>query len=254
MKTPSNITQVLAVTATVLILSTMVTTVADASKVGTRSRLNHAKELLGGTYKRSVVRHSEKAKDMAEFIESMTRKFLPKTYEKRTVGVASAIIHEAEKYGLDPVFLMAVVQNESSFNPEMRGSFGEIGLMQVKPSTAQWICDLYKIKYKGDKSLLDPVSNIRIGAAFMHKLRDQFDSHSRLYISAYNIGAKKVRVMVSEDRIPKEYVQAVMKRYVALYSAFGKGVAPESRAQVAWAKLKDVTRTIASQDIVKVVN
>jgi len=246
MKMQTNLNSVMAITASVAILSSMITPVADASRVSNKARLSHAKELLGGTYKRSIVRHSEKAKNVAEFIEEMTKKFLPKSYEKRAVSVASAIIHESEKYGLDPIFLMAVVQNESSFNPEMRGSFGEIGLMQVKPSTAQWICDLYKIKYKGEKSLLNPVSNIRIGAAFMHKLRDQFDAHSRLYISAYNIGAKKVRVMVSEDRIPKEYVQAVMKRYVALYSAFGKGVAPASRTEVAFNKLRDVTRAIAS--------
>lgn len=226
----------------------MITSVADASKTSHTTRVSHAKELLGGTYKKSVVRHAEKETDITEFVEEMTKRFLPTAHEKRAKSVATAIIREAEKYDLDPIFLMAVIQNESSFNPEMRGSFGEIGLMQVKPSTAKWIGKLYGMTYKGEKSLLDPVSNIRFGAAFMDKLRDQFDAHSRLYISAYNIGATGVRKMVSEDRIPKEYVQAVMKRYVAIYSAFAQDGDVASRTKVAFSRLHDITRKIASQD------
>lgn len=224
------------------------TPVADASKESQSARLSHAKELLGGTYKRSVVRHGEKVEDVTEFVEQMTKRFLPDAYGKKAKSVATAIIREAEKYEFDPIFLMAVIQNESSFNPEMRGGHGEIGLMQVKPSTAKWIGKLYGLKYKGDQSLLDPVSNIRFGAAFMDKLRDQFDSHSRLYISAYNIGATKVRRMVSEEKIPKEYVQAVMKRYVAIYSAFAHNGDVKARTELAVARLRDVTRTIASNE------
>ena len=102
----------------------------------------------------------------------------------------------------------------------MRGSHTEIGLMQIKPATAKWISKKANLKYKGDQSLLDPVQNVRIGIAFMGLLRDQFESDSPLYISAYNMGARRVREIVADDRTPKDYVQAVMKRYVAIYAAF----------------------------------
>lgn len=195
--------------------------VADASKASNTSRIAHAKELLGSVnYNKSAARMSESLKDMTDFIEGMTSEWLPEAYSKKSKSLATAIVRESEKYGFDPVFILAVIQNESRFNPEMRGMHTEIGLMQVKPTTAAWVAQKMKVKYQGEQTLLDPVGNIKIGIAFMAMLRDQFDSHSRLYISAYNMGARRVRQFVANDTMPKEYVYAVMKRYVAIYAAF----------------------------------
>ena len=194
---------------------------ADASKMSNTSRIAHAKELLGGGgYKRSVVRKAESVTDISDFVEAMTTEWLPEKFGKRSRSLATAIVRESDKYGFDPVFILAMIQNESGFNPEMRGSHTEIGLMQIKPATAKWISKKANLKYKGDQSLLDPVQNVRIGIAFMGLLRDQFESDSPLYISAYNMGARRVREIVADDRTPKDYVQAVMKRYVAIYAAF----------------------------------
>lgn len=223
------------------------TTVAEASKVTNRARIAHAKELLGGTYKKSVVRQSEEVDDVSEFLLAMTKKFLPKQYEKKASAVARAIELESSKHGFDPIFVMAVIQNESSFNPDMVGGVGEIGLMQIRPSTAHWIAKHASISFKKDSQLKDPVMNIRIGTAFLARLRDQFESHSRLYISAYNMGAKKVRDLVEDDYMPKDYVQAVMKRYVALYSAFSVDGSTEEQTKAAYARLRDVTRNPAQQ-------
>lgn len=223
--------------------------VADASKASNTSRIAHAKELLGGvSYRKSAARKSESVKDITDFVESMAIEWLPEKYEKKARSVANAIVHESDKYGFDPVFIMALIQNESRFNPAMRGAHTEIGLMQVKPTTAEWIAKKLKLKYKGEKTLLDPVQNIKLGIAFMSVLRDQFDSHSRLYISAYNMGAKKVRQIVAEDRIPKEYVQAVMKRYVAIYGAFNDDDSDdlETLTENALNRVREATRAVAS--------
>lgn len=217
-----------------------------------KSRLSHAKELLGGSYQHSVVRKSEKIGDITSFVEATTKKFLPKLSKTVSKKLASAILSSAKQYELDPVFLMAVIQNESSFNPSRRGGAGEIGLMQIKPTTAEWIARVYDIEYEGEKTLLDPAMNVRIGAALMDKLRHQFESHSRLYLSAYNIGARKVRSMVEDKKIPKEYVQAVMKRYIAIYSAFKEEGNSLKRSEIAWAHTLDLTRKIAQVKIAQV--
>jgi soluble lytic murein transglycosylase len=206
-----------------------------------RVRITHAKELLGPSYKKSIVRTTESADDVAEFVKAATQRFLPAAYKKNSAQVATTILTEADRYGFDPIFLMAVIQNESSFNPRMKGSFGEIGLMQVKPSTAEWIAKSYKIDYSDAKALYEPETNIKIGAAFIHKLRGQFDAKSRLYVSAYNIGAKKVRSMVRGKNAPKEYVMAVMKRYIAIYSAFNATGDHEAKGQMAFLKVSGVT-------------
>ena len=224
--------------------------VADASKVSNTTRIAHAKQLLGHNYKKSVVRNGESVTDITDFIEAMTTEWLPEKFAKRSRSLANAIVRESDKHGFDPIFILAVIQNESRFNPEMRGMHTEIGLMQIKPTTAKWIGGKMGVKYNGDKSLLDPVQNIRLGIAFMALLRDQFDSHSPLYISAYNMGARRVREIVADDRMPREYVQAVMKRYVAIYSAFAEADANDidSLSESAVGKVLAITRAVASND------
>lgn len=222
--------------------------VADASKISKTSRVAHAKSLLGQKYKKSIVRKGESVSDITDFVEAMTTEWLPEKYTKRARGLANAIVRESDKRGFDPIFILALIQNESRFNPEMRGMHTEIGLMQIKPSTAAWIAKKMNVRYKGDQSLFDPVQNVRIGIAFMALLRDQFDSHSSLYISAYNMGARRVREIVADDRMPKEYVQAVMKRYVAIYAAFAHEDADdiEGLSETAATNVMAVTRAVAS--------
>ena len=211
---------------------------ADELSAQTQVRVSHAKELLGGAYRKSAVRKSESTKDMTAFVKETARKFLPPKFRKNSDKIAQAIIASSQKYELDPVFLMAVIQNESSFNPTRKGSFGEIGLMQIKPSVADWISEVYDLDYEKESDLLDPVKNIQLGAALMDKLRHQFDSESRLYLSAYNIGAKKVRSMVSEQNTPKDYVISVMKRYIAMYSAFKVKGTWKVRGEIAFQNTK----------------
>jgi soluble lytic murein transglycosylase len=234
-----------------MIISTLIAgipTVADASKSTSTARVAHAKQLLGSGYKHSVVRSGESVKDISDFVEAMTSEWLPAKYSKKSRSLATAIVRESEKYGFDPVFILAVIQNESRFNPEMRGNHTEIGLMQIKPSTAKWIGKKMHVRYKGEKSLLDPVQNVRLGMAFMALLRDQFDAHSPLYISAYNMGARRVREIVADDRMPKDYVMAVMKRYIAIYGAFAEGDTKniETLSDRAAHNVLDITRSVAS--------
>lgn len=221
------------------------TEVDAATNRQVHNRITHAKELLGKKYKHSTVHKTEKTDNISEFITSTTRNLLPKTYKKSARQVATVIIKESERYGFDPIFLMAVIQNESSFNPRMKGGVGEIGLMQIKPDTAEWIADLSGIKYEGAESLYKPEVNIRIGAAYLNKLRGQFSSNSTLYLTAYNAGAGNVRKMVSKKMAPKIYATAVMKRYFAIYSALGTNKGTQSqRADQVLAHMMNATKIV----------
>ena len=217
----------------------------EVDRVPSEVRLSHAKELLGNTYKRKVVRKNEATEDIQNFVKATTLKFLPKEFKSKSGAVSEAILDAANEFELDPVFLMAVIQNESSFNPKRKGTVGEIGLMQILPKTAEWIAGLYDLEYHGAKSLYQPEVNVWIGAALMDKLRHQFDSASRLYVSAYNVGPKKLRKMISENKKPKEYVQAVMKRYIALYSGFQAKGDSKVQSKAAWENTINLTKKLA---------
>ena len=191
--------------------------VLSLSEVQRQIRLQHAHELLGKYYRGSIVRSGERVTKINSKIYHWTRELLPKKHRGQYQAVAQTIIDESLKYEFDPVFLMSVIQGESSFKPEMRGKLDEIGLMQLRPATAKWISRKYGLEWKGDSSLKDPVTNIRIGAAFLSYLRERFDSHARLYLAAFNMGQKNVDNAMYRNIWQKDYPQNDMRRYVEFY-------------------------------------
>ncbi|MEK2688248.1 lytic transglycosylase domain-containing protein [Bdellovibrio sp. GT3] len=185
--------------------------------VNEASRVAHAKELLGGRYKGSAAQKIEGRSALNVMIYEKVQGYLAPQWKNRAGDISSVIISESDKYNLDPVFVLAIIKTESSFDPLIVGSFGEIGLMQIKPDTAEWIAKKYGIAWKGKKTLQNPVSNVRIGAAYMDYLRKQFPGKATKYVSAYNMGPRNVRRLVAKNVMPAEYNSRVMKNYGEFY-------------------------------------
>jgi soluble lytic murein transglycosylase len=180
-------------------------------------RLKHAHELLGRYYKKSSVTVGESIPKINSAVYHWTRDHLPPKYKDQSGKIAQTIIDVSTKNQFDPVFLMSVIEGESSWRPDKIGGVGEIGLMQLRPTTAKWIAKRAGVKWTGDKTLFDPCKNIKIGAAYLTYLRDRFDDHARLYLAAYNMGQTNVDEALDKKIWPKDYPIHVMKRYVAFY-------------------------------------
>jgi soluble lytic murein transglycosylase len=193
----------------------------DLASVRRALRVEHAKELMGKSYKKSVVAKFENKQNLEKNIHEVVKNRLPKKFKYKAYSVARAIIVESQKNSLDPYFVMAVISGESSFNPLAVGPVGEIGMMQIRPATGEWMSKLLKTKWRGDKSLQDPITNIKLGAAYLAWLRTKFEGHGQLYLAAYNMGPKAVKNAVSRDVFPKDYPIHVMKRYIAFYKEMG---------------------------------
>lgn len=185
--------------------------------INEQARKAHAKELLGSLYSKSPARLVENKNTLGTAILNDVHKNLPKKYRSAAIDLATAILQESEKYDFDPVFVVAVIRTESSFNPLARGGHGEIGLMQLKPDTAQWIAKKYRIPWKGASSLEIPAVNVKIGVAYLSYLRDRFDGHPNKYLSAYNLGYAKVCRMYANEIRPQQYSSKVMKHYNEAY-------------------------------------
>ena len=181
----------------------------------------NARELMGNSYKKSVVSRFEN-RDLVKNVHQIVKDRLPKAYQLKATVIAKTIIAESTRNGLDPYFVMAVISGESSFNPEAIGPVGEIGLMQIRSSTGKWMAGLLKTSWRGEKTLRDPVANIRLGVAYLGWLRNKFSGHGQLYVAAYNMGPKAVRNAVSRSVYPKDYPIHVMKRYIAFYKDIEK--------------------------------
>ncbi|TKB22844.1 MAG: lytic transglycosylase domain-containing protein [Mesorhizobium sp.] len=78
-------------------------------------------------------------------------------------GQYSAIIARyAASYGVPVSLANAVIKIESNYRPNMVGSAGEIGLMQIKPATARMM------GYTGSaKGLFNPDTNIKYGMKYL---------------------------------------------------------------------------------------
>ncbi|HKO56141.1 MAG TPA: lytic transglycosylase domain-containing protein [Thermoanaerobaculia bacterium] len=88
----------------------------------------------------------------------------------------------ADKYGVDPVLVRAVIQVESDFNPGCVSNKGARGLMQLMPATAR--------EY-GIAKVHDPEENIRGGVRHLAYMLNLFPDLPRA-LAAYNAGENAV--------------------------------------------------------------
>ncbi len=79
--------------------------------------------------------------------------------------IVAAAYRAAAGNGLDPLLVLAVISIESRFNPFAESSMGAKGLMQIIPKV-----HLAKLaEHGGEHSVLDPESNILIGARILRE-------------------------------------------------------------------------------------
>lgn len=100
----------------------------------------------------------------------------PKKYER--------VIQEfSQEFGVDGDLVYAVVRTESNFRADAVSRRGAVGLMQIMPSTAEFICQTL-----GEKLDLNvPEDNLRMGIWYISYLEKKFD-HTDAVLAAYNAG------------------------------------------------------------------
>jgi soluble lytic murein transglycosylase len=97
----------------------------------------------------------------------------------------------ARNYDLDPALLAAVIYQESKFTADAKSSSGAIGLMQLRPDTAEGIA----IRTGGTKfqvsDLYNPEINVRYGSWYLRHLLDKYGDE-KTALAAYNAGQRNV--------------------------------------------------------------
>jgi soluble lytic murein transglycosylase len=205
-------------------MSSVTKSADELPRVGAAFQMNHALELLPSSLSTYALDVAGNGSDMRALILTLVKHSLPSKYESRAFEIAYAIISEANHHQMDPLFLLAVIATESKFNLNARGTHGEIGLMQVMPSTAKWLAPQAGLPENFD--LREPSVNIRLGATYFAHLRTSF-KHKRLrYISAYNMGGLNVRRLVSAHVEPQVYATRVLGNYTQLYNLVARVLAP----------------------------
>ena len=92
----------------------------------------------------------------------------------------------SKEFNLPASLVASIIKAESNFKEDAMSDAGAIGLMQIMPSTAKWIC-------KNDLDLKNPMHNIKIGCMYLNYLKTQFLDLNAI-LAAYNAGPNKVKI------------------------------------------------------------
>ena len=99
---------------------------------------------------------------------------------------------------IEKPLVFALARQESEFNPTAGSKVGAQGLMQIMPGTAKLIAKQYGLKYSNGVLTGDPAYNVKLGAAHLGDLIDDFSGSYVLTLVAYNAGPRRSREWVAE--------------------------------------------------------
>jgi soluble lytic murein transglycosylase-like protein len=127
-------------------------------------------------------------------------------------SIEQAVEKASRKYGIDKDLIMAVIKQESDFDPNSTSHAGAQGLMQLMPGTAS---DL------GVTNPYDIEQNIDGGTKYLKSMLEMYSNSKQLALAAYNAGPgtlkrRGVDTVEEISKLPSEtqdYVKKIMKYY-----------------------------------------
>ncbi|HHX87506.1 MAG TPA: transglycosylase SLT domain-containing protein, partial [Firmicutes bacterium] len=135
-----------------------------------------------------------------------------------------------EKYQVDPLFIAAVIQTESSFNSEAVSPKGACGLMQLMPSTAEWAAGMIGFEQYSPDDLFEPRLNIQIGSWYLSSLQQQFSGNKVVVLAAYNGGRTEAARWLEQniwdgrestlEQIPYSETRQFIQRAITAYRRY----------------------------------
>ena len=118
------------------------------------------------------------------------------------LAYGSIVLRESMRRGVDPFLVLAVMREESHFDPQAISTANARGLMQLLPSTAQDMARRDRTRRDRTRAarvsfhplqLFIPERNIAYGTAYLGKMLQQFHGNVTHAVAAYNAGPSRVR-------------------------------------------------------------
>jgi soluble lytic murein transglycosylase-like protein len=136
--------------------------------------------------------------------------------------LARTLVLEAELARIDPLLVLAVIEVESSYDPDAVSHRGALGLMQLREPT------LRREVERAGLELLDPhdpATNLRAGIRYLRRLLDAF-GREEVALMAYNAGPNRILGYLREEGGIPDRFQAYPRKVKAelrrLRRAFGE--------------------------------
>ena len=135
------------------------------------------------------------------------------------------ILAASEEFGVDKELIASIINTESHFNENALSNKGAVGLMQIMPSTAEWIINsnlsyfedyqdfknLYNTQ-SGQSELFNPSINIKLGTFYISYLIKKFNNVDTA-LCAYNAGEGKVKEWLNNSEYSIDKISLIKIPY-----------------------------------------
>ncbi|RYZ64573.1 MAG: lytic transglycosylase domain-containing protein [Proteobacteria bacterium] len=106
----------------------------------------------------------------------------------------TTISSQGEKNGLDPLFVLSLMKQESGFEGQILSRVGAEGLMQLMPYTGR---EVYGKVFGSPSAVerrdfLQPELNVTLGTAYLKQLSERYNGNGAMMLAAYNAGPARM--------------------------------------------------------------
>jgi soluble lytic murein transglycosylase len=140
-------------------------------------------------------------------------------------GQYDGIIRDvAQKHGVDPLLIKAVVWRESEFRPEKVGTSGERGLMQVSEGAASDWVRVHKVQDFAPTDLFAPRMNLEIGTWYLKQALQRWaskDDPVPFALAEYNAGKTRVDRWIESTKLGDSVTAADLRGSIAFPTTRG---------------------------------
>ena len=132
-------------------------------------------------------------------------------YLQYPYGFKEYIDKYSSQFGVDPLFILAVIREESRFDPDAGSHAGAQGLMQVMPATGKSIANSLDIDDFSTEMLLEPETSIKMGSYYLSKQLESFGGNKYYAAGAYNGGPGAMNKWLAKwsDKDIDEFIEYV---------------------------------------------
>lgn len=116
----------------------------------------------------------------------------------------SEIISASEKYNVPASLIASIIYAESCFDKNAKSESGAVGLMQILPSTAEWVCSQINLPFS-NSTLYQPQENIEIGTFYVKYLLNKFQDVNTS-LASYNAGEGNVMLWLMNPKYSDDKV------------------------------------------------
>ncbi|MFA6235682.1 MAG: lytic transglycosylase domain-containing protein [Bacteriovorax sp.] len=163
------------------------------------------------------------------------------------------MLSACEDYQMDPFWIVSIIMVESGFDKGALSPKNALGLMQIKPDTAEHLYQLMNKKMSDEqiqRNLYHPKENIEVGVFYLKKLLQNFRMNYRYATIAYNMGPNKLKNKLDEDDIDTvnySYLLKVQTRYAELSKIFSNVIKTRPRPYESTFVVRDQGRKLEEQ-------